>query len=97
MSNTPKGGASDSAASELMVEVIIKTDCHLCDEAVATVRVICEEMQVKWSTLDVAQHPDLAIEYLEYLPVVLIDGVRHDFWHVDADRLRNAICQNRTS
>jgi hypothetical protein len=37
--------------------------------------------------------PALKAEYWEQIPVTLVNGKRHDFWRVDADRLRKAIGQ----
>jgi hypothetical protein len=32
-------------------------------------------------------------EYLESIPVVVVDGVQVDFWHISEDRLRAALAR----
>jgi hypothetical protein len=34
---------------------------------------------------------ELLAAYSDEIPVTLVDGRRHDFWRVDADRLRAAL------
>jgi hypothetical protein len=46
---------------------------------------------VPWTERDItASAEDLRL-YGEMIPVTLIDGVQHDFWRVDPDRLRRAL------
>ncbi len=78
---------------EPRVEVVIKDGCHLCDEALEVVAQVCAELDTAWAPRRIEDSPELAIEYGEYLPVVLIDGQRHDFWRVDPARLRAALTQ----
>lgn len=73
------------------VEVVIKHGCHLCDAAILVVAEVCKELGVSWAPLRIEDSPNLAVEYAEYLPVILVDGDRHDFWRVDPERLREAL------
>lgn len=73
------------------VELIVKRDCHLCQDAIETVSRVCEDTQNSWALLDIEDEPALAIEYAEFVPVVLVDGARHDFWRIDEARLREAL------
>lgn len=73
------------------VEVIVKRDCHLCEDALAAVAQVCEPLGVGWCVANIEDNSSLAIEYAEFVPVVLVDGQRHDFWRVDAARLRAAL------
>lgn len=49
------------------------------------------ELGVPWTERDITASPDDLREYGEMIPVTLIDGVQHDFWHVDERRLRRAL------
>lgn len=73
------------------VELIVKRDCHLCQDAAETVSRVCQDGQISWALVNIEDDPSLAIEYAEFVPVVLIDGARHDFWRIDEARLRAAL------
>ncbi|WP_100447598.1 glutaredoxin family protein [Glycomyces xiaoerkulensis] len=62
-------------------------DCHLCGEARADLEAVSRSAGVAWTEIDVATDPDLAREYGDRLPVVLLDGAEHGYWEVDVDRL----------
>lgn len=68
-----------------------KPGCHLCDDARAIVAAVCDEIGVAWGEVSILDDPELADRYAEQIPVVLVDGVVHDFWRVDAGRLRQAV------
>ncbi|WP_461153829.1 glutaredoxin family protein [Saccharopolyspora tripterygii] len=65
--------------------------CHACDDAIADVRRICDELGVPWSVSDVDADSELRAEYGDQVPVILIDGVEHGFWKVEEERLRRAL------
>ncbi len=71
-----------------VVTLIGRPDCHLCDEARAVVSGVCTDLGVHWQELSITDDPALADRYWEQIPVVLVDGEPHDFWRVDAGRLR---------
>jgi len=73
------------------ITLIGKPGCHLCDDARATVAKVAAELGVGWEERDITQDPALAEQYWEQIPVTLVDGERHDFWHVDEARLRAAL------
>lgn len=68
-----------------------KPGCHLCDDARAVVAAVCAESAATWDEISILDDPVLADRYADQIPVVLIDGVVHDFWRVDAERLRAAL------
>lgn len=68
-----------------------KPGCHLCDEAREVVAEVCAQQGVDWVEVSILDDPDLADRYWERIPVTLVDGVEHDFWRVDAERLRSAL------
>jgi hypothetical protein len=75
------------------VTLIGKPDCHLCEDAEVVVRAVCDELGVGWEARSITDDPALADEYWEKIPVVLVDGVSHDYWRIDAARLRAALAE----
>jgi Glutaredoxin-like domain (DUF836) len=73
------------------VTLIGKPDCHLCDDARAVIAEVCAETGDSWSELSIADDPALFEEHWERIPVVLVDGLPHDFWRIDKNRLRTAL------
>lgn len=73
------------------VVVYSKPGCHLCADAVTLVEAVCDELGVGWAELDISPDADLMRTYGEQIPVTFVDGKQHDFWRVDADRLRAAL------
>ncbi len=73
------------------ITLIGKPGCHLCDEARSVVARVAEDLGIGWTELDITRDEELAEQYWEQIPVTLVDGRRHDFWHVDEDRLRAAL------
>ena len=80
---TPVGGGR--------VTLIGKRDCHLCDDAREVIVTVCAETGDGWQELSIEDDPVLYDDYWERIPVVLVDGQPHDFWKVDAARLRAAL------
>lgn len=76
---------------EARITLIGKPGCHLCDEARVVVARVAQDLGVGWTELDINQDRELAEQYWEQIPVTLVDGRRHDFWHVDEARLRAAL------
>ena len=53
------------------------------------------ETGTQWRELSILDDTDLAERYREQIPVVLVDGEQHDYWRVDAERLRGAVTGRR--
>ncbi len=68
-----------------------KPGCHLCDEARLVIEAVCAELGEAYDEIDISSSPDLLARYAEEIPVTLVDGAQHDFWRVDAERLRAAL------
>lgn len=77
------------------VRVLTRAGCHLCDVAVETVAAVCAEAGEAYETADVDADPELRRRYTEQVPVTFVDGVQHDFWRVDPQRLRTALARPR--
>ena len=73
------------------VVVYGKPGCHLCEEAVAVVALVCDDLGVGWCERDISGDAELMRTYGEQIPVTFVDGRQHDFWRVDESRLRAAL------
>lgn len=73
------------------VEVLIKPECHLCAEALEVTAGVCGELGLDYRTTDITEHPDLAAQFAEEIPVLRIDGVVRDFWKFDPSRMRRLL------
>jgi glutaredoxin len=83
------GSAGGTAAPR--VTVYSRPGCHLCEEAEAVVAAVCEELGESFVVVMVDDHPDLRERFTDEVPVTFVDGRQHDFWRVDASRLRAAL------
>jgi hypothetical protein len=82
---------NEGGAAAPRVQLIGKPDCHLCEDAERVVEAVCAEMGERWERRSILDDPALADEYWELIPVVLVDGVRHDYWRIDPARLAAAL------
>ena len=73
------------------VVLVGRPGCHLCDAAREVIARVCAETGDSFEERSILEDPDLADRYWEQIPVTLVDGVQHDFWRVDEDRLREAL------
>jgi glutaredoxin len=73
------------------VTLLGKPGCHLCDDARLVIEAVTAELGEAYTEVDITADPDLHARYWEQIPVTLVDGEQHDFWRVDADRLRAAL------
>jgi glutaredoxin len=83
-----------AAGTPVTVTLVGKAGCHLCDDARAVVRRVAAETGAEVEELDITApdfDPKLREDYAEQIPVTLVNGKRHDFWRVDAERLKKAI------
>lgn len=73
------------------ITLIGKPGCHLCDDARVVIERVAAEVGASWEELSILDHPELAEQYWESIPVILVDGRQHDYWRVDESRLRKAL------
>ncbi|MGW0808468.1 glutaredoxin family protein [Nonomuraea sp. NPDC002799] len=73
------------------ITLLSKPGCHLCDDAREIVARVADELGVPWEEVSIDSSEELKEKYWEMIPVTLIDGVQHDFWRVDENRLRAAL------
>jgi glutaredoxin len=88
---TSAGKDTVVAATDRRVTLITRVDCHLCEDAEATLRRLAGELGFGYEELDVDADPARRAEYSDRVPVVLIDGREHGYWRVEEARFRRAV------
>jgi len=78
-------------AAAVTITLLSRPGCHLCDEARAVIARVAADLGVPWEERDITQSERDLQDYWEMIPVTLINGVQHDFWHVSEQRLRAAL------
>ncbi len=78
------------------ITLLGREGCHLCDDARVVVERVASETGTAWQERSVDEDPGLREQYGELVPVVLVGGVRHAYWRVDADLLRAAVTGDRS-
>ena len=73
--------------------VLSRPGCHLCASAIETVAAVCAETGERYLERNIDLDPELRRRYTDEVPVTFVDGRQHDFWRVDADRLRTALAE----
>lgn len=73
------------------VQLITKPNCHLCDAARDVVRQVCDQLAESFEEFSLPDHPNLAAEHAEFVPVVLVDGKEVAAWQVLPQTLINAL------
>ena len=84
------------------VTLLSKPGCHLCDDAREVVRDVLStfspreglaevEVEFEFDEKSILDDPELFDEYVEEIPVVLVNGRVHTIWRVDPERLRTAL------
>lgn len=81
--------------SSTRLTLLSKPGCHLCDAAREVVTEVVADLEGEASItveeLSILDDPELNARYWDEIPVVLIDGVVHNIWRVDPERLRAAL------
>jgi glutaredoxin len=73
------------------VTLYSRVGCHLCDDARTVIAAVCDDLGESYVEVDIDADPDLEDRFGEEVPVTFVDGRQHDFWRVDAGRLRAAL------
>ncbi|MBA9001441.1 glutaredoxin family protein [Thermomonospora cellulosilytica] len=77
------------------ITLLGKPGCHLCDDAREVIARVAADLGVAWEERDITRSEELTRRYWEQIPVTLVNGVQHDFWRVDEERLRRAVAAAR--
>ncbi|MGN5732832.1 glutaredoxin family protein [Arthrobacter psychrochitiniphilus] len=79
-----------------LLQLVTRSGCHLCENACEVVATIATQLQLHWTEVSLDDHPELTERYGEEIPVVLVNGIQRDFWHIDPIRLGNILSQALT-
>jgi glutaredoxin len=75
----------------VIITLLSRPGCHLCDDAREVIAKVAADLGVPWEERDITRDERELRDYGDKIPVTLIDGIQHDFWHVDERRLRAAL------
>lgn len=75
----------------MKLELYTKPGCHLCEVARATMDEVTAEYGIAWDDVDISADAELMDRFAEEIPVLMVDGVQRDFWHIDPERLRRIL------
>lgn len=89
MSSTPDHASAQDKKPR--VTLYGRPGCHLCDDARSVIATVCDELGESYAEVDIDSDDDLLDRFGEEIPVTYVDGRQHDFWRVDATRLRAAL------
>ena len=78
-------------ADRHVITLLSREGCHLCDDAREVIARVAADLDVRWEELDITKSDSDLRKYWDMIPVTLIDGIQHDFWHVSEERLRAAL------
>ncbi len=83
--------------SATVLTLVGKPGCHLCDDAREVVTQVLGGLdaaragEVTLEERSILDDRALADRFAEEIPVLLIDGRVHNYWRIDAARLRAAL------
>lgn len=82
----------------VVLTLIAKPGCHLCTDAEAVIAEVLADLRDAHPAIDVSvEHRNiledeaLAARYSDEIPVVLLNGAQHCYWHVLPERLSSAL------
>jgi len=78
-----------------VVTVYSRADCHLCEEAIATLRRMRDELGFSLTERDIDQDEALQRAYFERVPVIALDGEELFDFFVDEAALRERLESRR--
>ena len=73
------------------VTVFGRAGCHLCDEALETLRGLRAELAFALEQVDIEHDDELHARYLERIPVIAVDGEEVSDFFVDEPALRRRL------
>ena len=85
-----------------LLTLIGKPGCHLCDDARDLIDSVVEKIaghpsapEVVFEERSILDDAALHEQYVEEIPVLLINGKMHNYWRIDPLRLRTALLEVR--
>lgn len=80
-------------STDIQLTLIGKPGCHLCDDAQLVIDSVLAEFKepIPLDKKNILDDEALFARYSEEIPVLLINGKVHNYWHIDPVRLREAL------
>ena len=83
----------------IILTLLTKPGCHLCEEARMTVDLVVSEIsiehlgdvQIEFQEKNILEDPALLERYSEEIPVLQINGETHAYWRIDKARFRKTL------
>lgn len=72
---------------QVLVELMVRQTCGSCARVAEQIAPVVAGAHARLALVDVDEHPDLAVEFGDRVPVVVIDGDEFACWEVDNDEL----------
>ncbi|MDK7884760.1 glutaredoxin family protein [Corynebacterium striatum] len=73
--------------SRRIVELMVRTTCGSCKRVREQITPVVEAADAEFNVRNVDEDQELAMEYGDRVPVVVIDGEEFSCWEVDNDEL----------
>lgn len=73
--------------SRRIVELMVRTTCGSCKRVREQITPVVEAADAEFNVRNVDEDQELAMEYGDRVPVVVIDGEEFSCWEVDDDEL----------
>ena len=81
----------------IVLTLLSKPGCHLCDDArevvTEVVAALGDRVRASVTEVSILDDPDLLEKYSEEIPVLLINGRVHNIWRIEPARLRAALLE----
>ncbi|WP_111719605.1 glutaredoxin family protein [Homoserinimonas sp. OAct 916] len=81
-----------------ILTLVGKPGCHLCDQARVVIEQVLAELvghpnapALALTEVSILEDAELHARFVEEIPVLLINGRVHNYWHIDPERLRAAL------
>ena len=73
--------------SRRVIELMVRTTCGSCKRVREQITPVVEAADAEFNVRNVDEDQELAMEYGDRVPVVVIDGEEFSCWEVDNDEL----------
>ena len=75
----------------VLVELMVRATCGSCERVAAQIEPVVADAGAQLMLIDVDEDPQLATEFGDRVPVVVIDGEEFACWEVDNAELAAAL------
>lgn len=76
-----------------VVELMVRTTCGSCVRVLEQITPVVQQAGAELNVRTVDEDAELAMEYGDRVPVVVIDGEEFSCWEVDNEELAQALAQ----